>query len=194
MGLLDQNDPMLVTNMIYGRSNQIINDHFLHFRSGKVQIPQLDLMKIHHLDNKSKSATLKDIEFVIRHDNVEDLDFDPHSMILDDGDRDKIILYNENDLIATRKFYFKSTKEIELRKSLSKKYRLNLINANDPKMGAEIFASKLAPKLGIPIWELKKQQTKRNLVLLKECIFPYINFKTKTFQDVLKKDKRGNCL
>jgi hypothetical protein len=189
MGLLDQKDPMLVTNMIYNKSNEIINDSSSSFPEWKVKIPQLDLMKIHHLDNKSKSATLKDIEFVIRHDNVEDLDFDPHSIILDDEDREKIILYNENDLIATRKFYFKSTKEIELRKSLSKKYRLNLINANDPKMGAEIFASKLAPKLGIPIWELKKQQTKRSLVLLKKCIFPYINFKTKTFQDVLKKTK-----
>ena len=189
LNLLRQNDPLLVTNLIYSKSKEIINTEFPSIPEWNVEIPQLDLMRIHHLDNKSKSATLKDIEFVIRHENVEDLVIDAHSPVTSQEMRMKIRSYNGNDLFATEAFYHLSRKEIDLRKSLSKKYGINLINANDPKMGAEIFAHKLAPKLGLRVAELKRLRTDRKMVQLKDCIFPYINFKQEPFNEVLKTAK-----
>ena len=187
-GLLNVHDPMMVTNMIYHKSQEIISNTFSSIPEWKIDIPQLDLMKVHHLDNKAKSATLKDIAFAIHFHNIEDIPASVHDYLFKDRDdklRDNVRLYNMNDLLITKRFYERSKKEISLRRNLSKKYNLLLTNANDPKIGVEIFASKLAPRLGVNVWELKKMQTNRFMVSLNDCIFPYVNFKTPVFQTLL---------
>lgn len=189
-GLLQMYDPDLFTNLIYNKSQELMRLEFPSVPEWKFKIPQLDLMKVHHLDNKNRSASLKDIAIAIRHPLVEDLPIDPHKRLFkgqDDELRNKVRTYNINDLAITKAFYFKSRKAIDLRKSLTKKYGVNLISASDAKMGSEIFAVKLSRALNINPWELKKMRTERaGGVWLKDCIFPYINFKTKPFQDLLE--------
>lgn len=191
--VLSINDPDFVTQFIYKKSDDLIGQEFTAIPEWEEKIPQLDVYRIHHLDNRAKSATLKDIEFNIRHSSVEDLVIPPYTYLFegsDDQTREEVLKYNLNDLLATRAFYFKSSKEIKLRKSLSRKYNLKLLNANDPKMGSEIFAAKLAPKLGITMRELRQMRTERaGGVLLKDCVFPYVNFKTPELQKVLEKVK-----
>lgn len=188
--ILEMDDVPLVTNLIYEKSQELINMEFPAVPEWEFKIANLDLMKVHHLDNKAKSASLKDIAIAIRHPVVEDLPVDPYSFLIknrDDELRRDIRKYNINDLEITKAFYFKSKKEIELRKSLSKKYNIPLINASDAKMGSEIFAKKLSGALGMYPWELKKLRTTRESgVWLRDCIFPYINFKTKPFQELLE--------
>ena len=191
--LVSINDPDFLTQFIYKRSCDLMTQEFTAIPYWEEKIPQLDVYRVHHLDNKAKSATLKDIEFNIRHENVEDLIIPPHSYLMKDQDeelREDVIKYNHNDLIATKKFYIKSKKEIQLRKNLSEKYRLRLLNAGDAKIGSEIFAAKLAPALGIEMQELKKRRTERHIVLLKECVFPYVNFKTSELQGLLEEAKK----
>ena len=38
-------------------------------------VPQIDLYKIHHFDNKARATSLKVLEFNMRSDNIEDLPF-----------------------------------------------------------------------------------------------------------------------
>ena len=191
--LVSIDDADFLTQFIFKRSDDLIGRDFTSIPYWEEKIPQLDIYRVHHLDNKAKSASLKDIEFNIRHENVEDLIIPPHTYLMKDQDeqlREDVIKYNLNDLVATKKFYINSKKEILLRKNLSKKYHLKLINANDAKMGGEIFAAKLAPALGIPIRELKQRRTERPMVLLNECVFPYVNFKTSKLQGLLEEAKK----
>ena len=66
---------------IYNKAMLIIGAHgparFAHmvWESDWV-VPQLDLFKIHHFDNKSKATGLKILEFNMRMDSIEDLPFD----------------------------------------------------------------------------------------------------------------------
>ena len=44
-------------------------------------VPQLDLFKIHHFDNKARSTSLKALEFNMRSDNIEDLPYKPGTVL-----------------------------------------------------------------------------------------------------------------
>ena len=60
-------------------------------------IPQIDLYKIHHFDNKARSTGLKALEFTMRSDSVEDLPF-PVGTMLDSDQIDTLIHYNMHDV------------------------------------------------------------------------------------------------
>jgi hypothetical protein len=188
--IFNMNDPAMMTSMLYGHSQTIIDDEYSSIAEWNVKIPQLDLFKLHHLDNEAKRTSLKDIEFVLHHENVEDLPYSHYSYIIEDEERIKVIDYNEIDLRATKRLYERSRKEIDMRKTLSQKYKINLLNANDPKIGVEIFASKLSDALKIDVRDLRKMQTFRQTVTLGECVFPYINFQTEVFRNLLDRMKK----
>jgi hypothetical protein len=77
-------------------------------------------------------------------------------------------------------------KQIKMRIALSREYNLKLINANDPKIGSEIFASILSKEMNINKYELKKMQSPEEDIHFKDCILPDVKFKTKGFQELLK--------
>ena len=59
---------------IYKLAQHVI--HTEYFKN-PVLIPQIDLFKIHHFDNKARMTGLKMLEFVMRMDNIEEMPF-PH--------------------------------------------------------------------------------------------------------------------
>src|SRR5690606_30546717 len=44
-------------------------------------VPQVDLFKIHHFDNKAKQTSLKVLEFNMREQTIMDLPFQPGTML-----------------------------------------------------------------------------------------------------------------
>lgn len=168
---------------IYLHSDATINAEKPEVPEWKNKIPQLDLFKLWHLDNKAKRKGLKDIEFILRMSSISSIDVTGN---VTPERYQEIIDYNYNDLVATKKLYEYSRKEIDIRKTLGKKYGVRLINANDPKMGSEIFAQKLSQRLNMNVWDLKKLSTYHpDGVAIEDCIFPYITFESKEFQSVL---------
>lgn len=170
--------------LLFDESSRIINAEYSAIPEYQTLIPQLDLFKIHHFDNKNKSTSLKELEIVMRMDNVMEMPLGPTDYV-QDADVDKIVEYNINDVHATRKFYYLSIDMIGMRKKLSAKYGLNFRNANDPKIGQEIFLHKIADKKGIPYRYLKDMRTYRHSINLGECIVPYIKFNSKEFNTLL---------
>jgi len=65
-------------------------------------IPQVDLFKIHHFDNKSKSTSLKMIEFNMRSHDIKDLPFDPTKELTYEQSRE-LLAYNGHDTRETCK-------------------------------------------------------------------------------------------
>lgn len=171
----------LVSN-IYKESQRIISSEYSAIKNPIIQ--QLDLYKIKHFDNDAKRTSLKWLEFAMNWENVQDMPLHyTHNVSVDEIQM--ILDYNLNDVLATNEFYKKCTAEIDLRKELTKTYSINLINANDPKIGSEIFALELSKTMDIPINELKQMRTKRSEICLKDCILPYIKFKSNEFNALL---------
>lgn len=163
-------------------------------RSSEVIIPQVDLFKIHHFDNKARMTSLKVLEFNMRSRNIEDLPF-PVGMRLNDAQKDVLITYNHHDVMETLKFYHHSMDAIKLRSELTVQFGFDCTNYNDTKIGKELFVNRLeAAKPGIcfkmekkgPRMVRKMQQTKRESIDLGECILPYIKFDRPEFQAIHK--------
>jgi len=170
--------------IIKGIANKVIESEYSNIAPRNVTIPQLDLYAIHHFKNPARLCSLKWVEFAIRWKNLIDLPFH-HNHEVQEHQIAEILEYNYNDVLATNELYKASEGKIELRKKLSKVYNLDLLNANDPKIGSEIFAKFIMEKQNITWSQLKDQRTYRDEIKLADCIFDYVKFESKEFNDLL---------
>ena len=174
---------------IYNFANKLINaeddEKFkIMVPEYKMMIPQLDLYKIHHFDNKSRATSLKMLEFNMRSDNIEDLPFPPDTKLTDEQ-KDKVLRYNKHDMVQTCDFYNHSLEQIRFREELTKKYGKNFMNANDTKIGKDYFIMRLEENApGCCYKNRKVQQTKRDKIDLSECVLDYIQFESDELQAV----------
>lgn len=171
---------------IYAEVEKIINSKYSAIWDNQIKIPQLDLYKIWHYDNKNKSTSLKWLEFAMRLPNVEDLPYAPGTK-LTFLQMDEIVNYCKNDIDATHKFYDISNKHIDIRKFYTKLEGINLINASEIKMSKEIFGKYLSKEMQIDVKTLSKLRTERSEVLIKDTIFNYIKFNDPINQEILEK-------
>jgi hypothetical protein len=163
-------------------------------RSSDTLIPQVDLFKIHHFDNKARMTSLKILEFNMRSKNIEDLPF-PVGMRLNNAQKDVLIEYNHHDVMETLKFYHHSMDAIKLRAELTVQFGFDCTNYNDTKIGKELFVNRLeSARPGIcykmekqgPRMVRKMQQTVRSHINLKDCVLDYIKFDRPEFQAIHK--------
>lgn len=186
--ILTQTRALSCRDMYWIVQNEIISQKYSSIKPWEVKIPQIDLFKIWHYDNKNKSTSLKWLEFALRMHNIEDLPY-PVGSMLNDYQKDKTISYCENDLDATHKFLNKSIKHIALRKAYSKLEDLNLMNSSEIHMTKQIMLKHLSAASGIPKWDLSKMRSIRREVDISEIIFPYIKFNDPENQKVLDEFK-----
>lgn len=169
---------------IYTKANDVINQEYSILPKNLTEIKQLDLYKIWHFDNKAKATSLKWCEFFLRWPNLIDLPYKVDQLLTSEM-IDEIIEYCINDVNATEKLFEISKEKIELRKILGKQYNLDLTNANDPKIGSEIFLSIISKHKGIDPLVLSKLRTYRPIISIKDVILPYVQFQSKSFNKVL---------
>lgn len=151
-------------------------------------IPQIDLFKIHHFDNKAKTTSLKNLQFVMRSESVQDLPFAPGTVLTQEQVH-VLRQYNVHDVQETKKFYHVSRDMIRFRENLSTTYKRDFMNHNDTKIGKDYFVMELE-KRGIQCYEFgpegrKPRQTKRPFISLKDAILPWVSFKHPEFNRVL---------
>jgi len=171
---------------IYEEVEKIINNKYSSIWENQIKIPQLDLFKIWHYDNKNKSTSLKWLEFAMRLENVEDLPYKVGTHLTNEQ-MDHVIEYCKNDIDATEKFYKKSLKHIEIRQFYSKHEDINLMNDSEIGMSKKIFGKYLSKEMGISFKELKEQRTYRKEVFIKNIIFNYIKFNDEINKQTLDK-------
>lgn len=146
----------------------------------------LDLFRALSLSVKAKRTSLKWTEYQIDFDNIEDMPSQGEGANWEE----MVLSYNLNDVLATKALYFKNIHEIELRKTLTKREGINLMNSTEPDMAKKLFAKYLSKAMGISEWDLRSMGTDRNVVKVSDIIFPYIEFKTEKLQQVLEAFKK----
>lgn len=179
-------EPDKINKKLYLKSQKIITSNFSAIAPWNVQIPQLDLFKIHHFDNKAKRTSLKQIQYVLQWDNVAEMPIHHTEKIQTKEQLDIVKKYNINDVKSTIDFYYKSEGAISVRRAMSKKFGIDMMNFNDPKIGQEIFIKIIADKLGYDIKYLKSARTHRDNLPLKDCVLPYVKFKSVQFNLIKK--------
>jgi hypothetical protein len=138
----------------------------------------IDLLKIHHYDNKARMTSLKWLEFAMRMEDIRDISVDIHSPIPKEKYAE-IIAYNRHDVYATWLFYMKSQEEIEFRRHLIDKYKKRAImNYSDVKIGEYINRVTYMEKTGLNWEDFKDRRTYRDVIRFRDIIPDWIQFFT----------------
>lgn len=170
---------------IYKKAQEVIHTEFSSVRENEVMIPQLDLFKIWHYDNRARMTSLKKLEIAMNAENVQDMPYKHDEYLTDFSQAVEILQYNRNDVLYTKKFHELTVPKIELRRGLKKKYGLNCLNYSDSKIGEELMLKLYCSATNKNPAQVKKQRTRRKEFKFVECIPSYVKFKTPEFNNLL---------
>lgn len=150
--------------------------------------PQLDLFKIHHMDNPSKSTSLKALQIVLRSPTVVDMPVQFGTVLTESQVNNLLIPYNQHDTKKTKEFVAHSMEAIKFRMSLIPQFGVDVLNWADTKVGAKIMEQRLGDELCFDRSTGRKvtRQTIRTRIALAEIIFPYVRFDHPEFQRIHK--------
>ena len=152
---------------------------------------EIDLAAINNYNNQQKFASLKWLQYNMDWENIMDMNCKPTD-ILTEEQINQLKKYCINDCLSTRELLTRNVELIKVRDDLSKHFKLNLQNLSEPKLVKAILMDLLSKDIGITKSELKKKQTYRKTVRLKDAILPYVEFKTPILIETLNKFKRLN--
>lgn len=171
----------IIENQNYGFSPYTVKlqDRLIH---------QVDLVKIWHFDNENKRTRLKDLQFNMRSDTVEDLPHDFRKPVTSEQ-IDDFIHYMKHDITETEKFAHFSAERIKLRRDLVKSRTVpgDVMNWNDTKLGEQFFINKLGREKCYN--GSKPKGTDRLRVDFKDIILGKIKFRLEHFDEVLREFK-----
>lgn len=147
-------------------------------------IPQIDIMKFLHFDNRMKAVSLKHLQFAMRSHSLEDLPFDIRE--LNDLEKDELKEYNIHDVTETEKFFTLNEHHINMRRKYLKDNILkgDVLNFSDVKIGVQYLLTKIGKEKCYN--KGKAIQTIRSTVSYRSVILPSIFFKTEMFQEIHK--------
>ena len=147
---------------------------------------QIDLMLLHHFDNRAKTTSLKALQFAMRSPSVVEssLPFD-RAVTAEEIERE-LIPYNKHDVLETRQFAHHSLDAINFRLGLIDQFGVECLSWNDTKIGEKMLEDRLGSDVCYDWSSGRKQrrQTVRSRITLRDIIFPYVRFENPEFQRV----------
>lgn len=181
-------EPPYIIDALYGKAQQIINlpketAYETLVTETKLFSPQIDVFKQLHYDRKRTS--LKWVQFSMNYPDIEEMPI-PHDEFITKDQIADVVSYCWNDVRSTFTFFEKVKYETDVRLQMSEQFKVNVVNAAEPRMVREIFATFITKQMGITYSELKELRTVRPTVAFEDIIFPYIKFITPEFNKVLQ--------
>lgn len=176
-----------IANIIYKFAQRTINnqDQLPEYPEWKMSINQIDVFKLNHWDNPAKRSSLKWIQYSMDWHTIQDMPIKHTTEIKSMQQLQTVISYCKNDVKSTKAIMNLSKEQINLRKTLTKEYGINLFSASEPRISKELFLYFLSKETGISKFDLKQLRTFRNKIVVKDIILPYIKFQTPEFQRLL---------
>lgn len=179
-----------IIDNIYKKAQTLIDNQnkdgfFPAIKAKEVIIPQLDLFKVWHYNNKARMTSLKSLEISMNYPNVMDMPIEHTKDDITIEEVEDILKYNLNDVLATYEFYKKSLPKISLRKQIQTKYGIPCINFSDSKIGESLLLELYSKQTNTNPWDIKKLRTYRNSINFNDIIFDYIKFESEEFNKLL---------
>lgn len=141
-----------ISQKIHQKAQDVIDDANYEiapeYREDHLTFKQIDLFTIWHFNNENRRTSLKAIEFAIDFENIEEMPIDHKKDKLSSVERQQIIAYCHNDVMATHEFYkitrgdtnisiYKGKDKIKDRFIMEEEFGLRCLNWDDVKIGAE---------------------------------------------------------
>jgi len=144
--------------------------------------PSYKCLDTYQLMNTIDRISLKQASVNLKYHNVQDLPYSPET-ILTQEQIIEVLAYNFNDCEIQCLLYEHFIPNIELRKEVSKIYKLDVSNANDTAIAKKIINKNYSEKTGISENDFKDLRSFNSPFYLKEVV-PTLEFETKEFQDL----------
>ena len=157
--------------------NTVLKSQFPAVAPWDCIIPQLDLYKVNHYDNKNRRTSLKWLEFTLRWHKMQDLPFAPGTNIPLDK-LDELIKYNINDVEFTKFFLSKCMDAILFRQQMSKFLGHDVLNYSDVKIGEYINRKAYEKATGLQYKDFKHLRSNRDIIYIKDLIPDFVSFET----------------
>lgn len=174
-----------IAELIYKEAQRVIKEDWSSIREEYVKVPQLDLFRIWHYDNRARMTSLKKLQIAMRYDNVQDMPYKHYEKITSQEQLQEILDYNLNDVDSTHDFYLKTLPKLELRRGLYQRYGLRCMNYPDSKIGEDLTLKLYCEATGQNEYEVRRMRTYRDYFKFSECFPHYMNFETEEFQGLV---------
>jgi hypothetical protein len=165
---------------------------------GDFTFKQIDLFRIHHMDNENMRTSLKWLEFMMDMPNIEDMPIFHGKQHLNQFEIEETRKYCRNDIEATKMFWYytigeteheeyKGKNEIQYRFDIIDEFKLpdRAINFSNVKIGDELTMLAYCRETGKDksrVYDLKAKRKPTKKFTYGDCIPSYINFKTAELQ------------
>ena len=194
-----------ITAKIAQKAADVIDDAnydvFPEYREENLSLKQIDLFKVNHYDNKNRMVSLKRLEFEMNLENIEEMPIHHSKTDMTDEEIHMTIDYCHNDVMATHEFYkvttgdtehplYKGNNQIELRQDIYEEFGIPCLNYSDSKIGDEMIKKFYCQEKKIDYKELPRKGFFRKAVYVKDCIAPYIDFRTSKLKEFFLKVRR----
>lgn len=173
-----------IVNEVYEKAQEVIRDEWSDIQQKYVKIPQLDLFRVWHYNNRARMTSLKKLQISLRYPNVQDMPYNHYDEIHSASQVKEILDYNLNDVLATYDFYTKTLPKIELRRGLYEKYGLACMNYPDSKIGEDLTLLLYCLETGDREQDVRRMRTYRDVFKFKECFPKYLEFITPEFKEL----------
>ena len=176
-----------IASIIYRFAQRTIKnqDELPEYPEWKLSTNNIDVFKLNHWDNPAKRSSLKWIQYSMDWATIQDMPLKHTTVIRTLDEINMIIGYCFNDVKSTKEIMNLSKEQINLRKTLTKEYGINLFSASEPRISKELFLYFLSKQTGISKYDLKQLRTFRKNIRVKDIILPYIKFRSGDFQRLL---------
>ena len=178
-----------ITWLIKSMSDKIIKEPVANWVDYKhaYLFNSFDLMTM--IFSAKNRVGLKELEVTMGFPNVMEYEGDFSKNVPIDI-KDKVIEYNQNDVLATGELLNLKKNDIELRLKLNEKYKINVLSKDNVNMGMEILKKEYLEKTNKTWDDIKDLKTPCQLVPFKNIIFDFIQYTTPPLQKLLEKLKK----
>lgn len=187
-----------ITNEIFDLSKDIIdsqrkgNSIYNNSELKKLLFPKnspyksLDLMSLMAFDKNY--VTLKQACIAMRWHKVQDLP-KPFNEPVDESEVDTILLYNINDVDATKRLLQIVIEEVRIRFSIGDAYNVNVLNKSRSGIGDVLMKKLWEEETSKPYSYFKDTKTERSYIDLKTCISDKVQFESENLKNLLESIK-----
>lgn len=178
-----------ITWLIKSMSDKIIKEPVANWVDYKhaYLFNSFDLMTM--IFSAKNRVGLKELEVTMGFYNVMEYEGDFSKNVPKDI-KNKVIEYNQNDVLATGELLNLKKNDIELRLKLNEKYKINVLSKDNVNMGMEILKKEYLEKTNKTWDDIKDLKTPCQLVPFKNIIFDFIQYTTPPLQKLLEKLKK----
>lgn len=147
----------------------------------------MDLMTM--LFSQKLRVGLKEMQVTMQYHNVQEYEgnFDDW---LPDGEIDRTLQYNLNDVDSTLELLNRCKKDVDLRIGIQKEFGVDVLSKDGMTIGTEILKTKYLEKTHKQWYEIKDLRSPCEVIDLNEVIFDFIDFETPVLKDLLKEMKQ----